>query len=104
MLSLKQGIKLSAVIDKLDLNIDFNKLLDKNGEVPGEAFGGELVMQLISKAYKAEHEIYAFVAEYKGCSVEEAENIDLTELAQGLMGDKNVATFFRSAVKSKLQG
>ncbi len=92
MLTLKQGIKLSAIIDKLEL-----KITDPNATQ--EQIGADLMMQIISKAHKAEPEIYAFVAEIKGISPEEAEKVDLVQFIKELVSDAGVRSFFKSAVK-----
>jgi hypothetical protein len=97
MLTLKQGLKLSAIIDKLDLKITDPKA-DAN------KVGADLMMQIISKAHKAENEIYAFVAEIKKITPEEAAEIDLMKFIQDIMSDAGVLDFFKSAVKSKGQG
>lgn len=102
MLTIKQGLKLSVILDKLDLNIDFKKI-SQNGEVSVEEFGGELMMQIVTKLHKAEKEIIAFVAEYKQISYKEAENINLIEFVQELLDDSSFGVFFKSAVNSKLQ-
>jgi predicted peroxiredoxin len=91
MLTLKQGIKLSAIIDKLDLKITDPKASQ-------EKIGADLMMQIISKAHKAEQEIYAFVAETKGITVKEAENVDLMQFIKDLVSDAGVVNFFKSAV------
>jgi len=91
MLTLKQGLKLSAMIDKLDLKITDPKA-DAN------KIGADLMMQIISKAHKAEKEIYAFVAETKGITAQEAENIDLVQFVKELVSDAGVINFFKSAV------
>lgn len=92
MLTMKQGLKLSAIIDKLDLKITDPKA-DAN------KIGADLMMQIISKAHKSEKEIYAFVAETKGITVQEAENIDLVQFVKELVSDAGVINFFKSAVK-----
>ena len=91
LLTLKQGLKLSAIIDKLDLKITDPKA-DAN------KIGADLMMQIISKAYKAEKEIYAFVAEVKGITAQEAENIDLVKFIKEIASDAGVINFFKSAV------
>ena len=92
MLTLKQGLKLSAIIDKLDI-----KISNPNGKP--EEIGADLMMQIISKAHKAEKEIYAFVAETKGITAQEAENIDLVQFIKEIASDAGVINFFKSAVK-----
>jgi hypothetical protein len=91
MLTLKQGLKLSAIIDKLDLKITDPKASQ-------EQIGADLIMQIISKAHKAEKEIYAFVAEAKGITPQEAENVDLVQFIKEIASDAGVINFFKSAV------
>ncbi len=92
MLTLKQGLKLSAIIDKLDLKITDPKA-DAN------KVGADLMMQIVAKAHKAEQEIYAFVAEVKGITPQEAESIDLIQFIKEMASDTGVVNFFKSAVK-----
>jgi len=92
MLTLKQGLKLSAIIDKLDLKITDPKASQ-------EQIGADLMIQIISKAHKAEKEIYAFVAEIKGITQQEAENVDLVQFIKEIAADAGVINFFKSAVK-----
>jgi hypothetical protein len=92
MLTLKQGLKLSAIIDKLDLKITDPKASQ-------EQIGADMMMQIISKAHKAEKEIYAFVAEVKGITPQEAEKVDLIQLIKEMASDAGVVNFFKSAVK-----
>mgnify|MGYP001203999687 CR=1 FL=1 len=91
MLTLKQGLKLSAIIDKLDLKITDPKASQ-------EQIGADLMMQIISKAHKAEKEIYAFVAEIKGITPQEAEKVDLVQFIKEIASDTGVMNFFKSAV------
>ncbi|MBT2722316.1 hypothetical protein [Bacillus sp. ISL-46] len=96
MLTLKQGIKLSAIIDKLDIQVT-------NAKSSQEAVGADLIMQVVKKAYKAEQEIYTFVAEIKKCTIQEAEEIDLISFIKELFSDATTAGFFKSAAKSNVQ-
>lgn len=95
MLTLKQGIKLSAIIDKLDLKI--------NLKGDQEEVGADLIMQIVSKAHRAEKEIYSFVAEIKDITPQEAADIDLIQFVRELLNDVGVVNFFKSAVISKAQ-
>ena len=92
MLTLKQGLKLSAIIDKLDL-----KIADPKADA--EKIGSDLLMQIVAKAHKAEQEIYAFVAEIKGITPQEAEKVDLVQFIKEMASDTGVVNFFKSAVK-----
>ena len=92
MLTMKQGLKLSAIIDKLDL-----KITDPKSDA--NKVGADMMMQIISKAHKAEQEIYAFVAETKGITPQEAEKVDLVQFIKDVASDTGVMNFFKSAVK-----
>lgn len=92
MLTMKQGLKLSAIIDKLDLKITDPK-------ASADKVGADLMMQIVAKAHKAEQEIYAFVAEIKGITPQEAEKVDLIGFTKEIASDTGVINFFKSAVK-----
>lgn len=92
MITLKQGLKLSAIIDKLDI-----KISNPNGTP--EQIGADLMMQIIRKAHKAEHEIYSFVAEVKGITKEEAQKVDLIAFIKEMASDSDIVNFFKSSVK-----
>lgn len=97
MLTVKQGIRISAIIDKLDL-----KIIDPNASA--EKVGADLLMQIAAKAHKAEQEIYGFIAEVRKIDVEDAQEIDLIEFVQEILSDSGAMGFFKSAVTSKAQG
>ena len=92
MLSIKQGILLSAIVDKMDIKIE-------NPEATQAQVGAELVIQMASKAHKAEQEIYSLVVSVKGCTAEEAPNIDLVEFLGELTGNPAIMDFLKSAAK-----
>lgn len=96
MLTIKQSIKLSVIIDKLDIKIN-------NAKGSQEEVGADLIMQVVRKVHRAEKEIYEFVADKKKISVKEAEDVDIVEFFTELFSDEKVITFFKSAVKSKVQ-
>lgn len=97
MLTLKQGLKLSAIIDKLNLKIT-------NPKASQEEVGADIMMQVVTRAHAAEQEIYALVADVKKISAQEAEDVDLVAFIMDLVKDPAVASFFTSAAKSKGQG
>ncbi len=92
MITIKQGLKLSAIIDKLEIKITDPK-------VSQEETGADLMMQIVRKAHKAEKEIYNFIATMKNITVEEAENTDLIQFVKDLLSDAGVMDFFKSAAK-----
>lgn len=91
-MNLKHAIKLSAIIDKLNLKITDPKASQ-------EQIGADLMIQIISKAYKAEKEIYNFVSEFKNITVKEAEKINLVDFIKELGQVSGLGDFFKSAVK-----
>jgi hypothetical protein len=97
MITIAQGIKLSAIVDKMDIKI--TNPTGSQAEV-----GADLMMQIVKKAHKAEGELYAFVAEVKKISVEEAKQADLLEFIKELTSSPELMGFFGDAVKSKGQG
>lgn len=99
MLTIKQGIKLSAIIDKMEIQLKVTETDEKGNRIrkTQEEVGAELITQMIRKAHKAENEIYAFIAEVKSITVKEAENINLKEFFQEIF-NKEVFDFFKSAV------
>lgn len=96
MLTIKQGLKLSAIIERLDL-----KITNPNGTP--EQVGADLMTQIISRAHRAESEIYEFISSVKGITPQKAEEMDLVEFIKELTGDSGVMAFFKSAVKSDPQ-
>lgn len=105
MLSLKQGIKLSAIVDKLDLEVKTTKKNEK-GEterLTQQEVGADLIMQAVRKAHKAEQEIYNFVAEVKKITPNEAEEVDIVEFIKEMFSDAGTVDFLKSAVTSKDQ-
>ncbi len=77
-MTIKQTIKLSAIIDKLGITIT-------NPKAGQEAVGADLIMQIVSKAHKAEVEIYNFIAEIEGIDPKDAENVDIIEFINKLL-------------------
>lgn len=92
MLSIKAGLKLSAIMDKMDIVIT-------NPKASQEEVGADLMVQIVKKAHKAEKELYEFIAFYKNCTAEEAQEFDLIELVKELTNDKGFKSFFKNAVR-----
>ena len=92
MLTIKQGLKISAIVDKLELKIT-------NPEGSQEQVGSDMIMQILSRAHRAEQEIYALVSEIKGCTAKEAEKVDLIEFIKEVMANTGIMDFFKSAVR-----
>jgi len=95
MFTIKQALKISAIVDKTGVKIT-------NPEGTPEEVGADLMLQIATKAYKAEKEIYNLVASINKISEKEAEEVDIMEFAKGLFGDSDFLNFFKSAVKQKM--
>jgi len=91
-MNIKQSIKISAIIDKMELKIS-------NAKAGQEEVGADLMIQVVSKAHKAEKEIYGFVAEIKKISVSEAEKVDLVEFIKEMREVSGLKSFFTSVLK-----
>lgn len=106
-LTAEQGMVLSAIIDKMDLQIDLDALMSgKSGkkisdEELQKKFGVELIMQLIRKAYKAKEEWFELIACMKEITTEEAKKVDLVSFFGEFIKTPGVMDFFGSAVKSQ---
>jgi inorganic pyrophosphatase/exopolyphosphatase len=85
-------MKISAIIDKLGLKIS-------NAKASQEEVGADLMIQAVSKAYKAEKEIYSFIADFKKCTVKEAEEVDLIEFIKEMKEVSGLKNFFTSVGK-----
>lgn len=96
MITIEQGMKISAIIDKLDL-----KMPDPNkGQVH---FGADLLMQIVAKAHRAKNEIYGLVADIKGCTEKEAKQVNLAEFIRELAETEGLKGFLSSAATSQAQ-
>lgn len=94
MITVELGMKISAIVDKLDLKVpDPNK---------GQAFmGADLMIQALAKAHRAKNEIYELVSEVKGCTVKEAKEANLIEFIKEMGEVAGMKDFLSSAVMSQ---
>jgi hypothetical protein len=91
-MTIRQGLKLSGIIDKLGLKIE-------NPKGSKEEVGSDLILQIVAKAHRAEKEIISFVAVEKKISEEAAADVDLIEFAKEMAKDSGIMGFIKSAVK-----
>lgn len=91
-MNIKQSMRLSAIIDKMGIKIT-------NPKATQEEVGADLVIQIIGSAWKAEKEIYNFIAEIKKITVQEAEEVDLIEFIKEMNEISGLKGFFMSVVK-----
>lgn len=83
-------IKLSAMVDAMNLDLSLLKSKDK------EEMGFKLLGSILRGLHKCEAQYLELVAEYKGCTLEEAAQADAVETIKAIMTDGNVADFFSS--------
>jgi len=95
MLTVKQVITVSRIIDKLDL-----KITDPKADV--NTIGSDLIMQIASKAHQAEADVAVLVSTFAKCTPEEALEMDIVDLYEKHFKDQKLLSFFTSAVKQKL--
>lgn len=91
-MNIKQSMKLSSIIDKLELKIT-------NPKATQEEVGADLLIQVLGKLHKAEKEVYSFVAETNKITELEAEEVDLIKFISGLSEVSGLKSFFISASK-----
>ena len=102
-LKLKDIYKLSAIIDKMQVKADLNKLMDDAKKQPdAQAYiGGQMIMILVSRLHMAQKEVSSFLADLTGQTVEQLEDLsikEVTELFKELFGKNDMSGFFNSAV------
>lgn len=91
-MNMKQSMKLSAIIDKMGLKIS-------NAKASKEEVGADIMMQIVSKAYRAETEIYNFISVTKSITTKEAEEVDLIEFIKEMSATSDLKSFFTSVAK-----
>ena len=91
-MNIRQSMKLSAIVDKMGIRIT-----DAKGSQ--EEIGADLMIQVVSKAYKAEMEIYNFISEIKKITVDEAQEIDIVEFIKEIGNISGIKDFFPSVIK-----
>ena len=91
-MNVEQSMKVSAIIDKLELKI-------VNPKASQEEVGADLIMQMVSKAYKAADEIYSLIADLKKITILEAKKVDIMDFIEEVSKIKGLKSFFTYAVK-----
>jgi len=88
MLTPKIVVIISAMIDKMDLDISDIKGKDQ------KEVGTKLLTILVKRLYKAEDEVYRLIAEYKGITIEEAAKCDFIAVVKELVADTGITGLF----------
>lgn len=87
-LNITDAFRLSKIIDKMEIRFDIDNLMNQmqsvmanNGVEKAQAFlGGQMVLTLVSKMYKAEDEVIEWIASLTDKSVDEVKKFNLKEL------------------------
>jgi hypothetical protein len=100
-LKFKDVFTLSEIIDKMGLKADINRLFDEahKAEDAQSYIGGQLIMLMVSRIYKAEKEVYEFFSDLTGKTAQEVEDMSLNDM-KDLMKDlikSDIMSFFNSA-------
>ena len=100
-LKFKDVFTLSEIIDKMGLKADINNLFDEaqKAEDAQAYIGGQLMMLMVSRIYKAEKEVYEFFSDLTGKTTQEVEDMSLNDM-KDLMKDlikSDIMSFFNSA-------
>jgi hypothetical protein len=79
--NLEDTFALSEILDKTGMEIDLNAFMDAATKKNGNAayLGGQMVMTLVKKIYKAKKEVISFIA---GITEDDIENVKKYNIAQ----------------------
>ena len=91
-MNIRQSMKLSAIIDKINVKIT-------NPEASQGELGADLILQIVSGAYKAEKEIYNFIADMSKITPEAAEEMDIKDFIKLITETEGLQGFFTTAAK-----
>lgn len=91
----EQAITISMIIDKMEIKNDLASMEINTGNEKSdkEELGKQLIALIISKLYKAKDEIFEFIANYKGISIEEAKKVEIIGFLKELFGMNEVVDF-----------
>lgn len=94
-ISTKTAIKMSAIIDKMEIGQQLKDMEVNTGDEAKdrEELGKQLIVLIITKLYKAEDEIYELIAMCKGISIEEAKEVEVIPFLKELFGIDGVTDF-----------
>lgn len=88
-------MNLSAIIDKMEIGQDLKNMYVDTGneERDNEEIGKQLIVLLITKLHKAKNEVYEFISEYKGISIEEAKKANAVEIIKEVLSIDGTTSF-----------
>lgn len=81
MLKTKDMFILSAIVDKMELDVDIKELLAarKHKDVNDEEMGEKLIFSIVRKIHKAKAEITQLLANVSGKTAKEVDDLELKE-------------------------
>jgi len=98
VLNNKALCNLSMILDKMGIAqaiIDSKVTFDDNGNIDKQDLYNNIIALFISNYYKAEKETTQFIADYKGITYEEAENIEVIPVLTELFSNNTIQSFLK---------
>ncbi|GEQ32156.1 hypothetical protein B795N_00380 [Marinilactibacillus psychrotolerans] len=99
-LQMSDVFKLSEIIDVMGIDLNLNKIMDnaknKEGDVQSNV-GAEVAFLFVKKLYKAEKQVYKFIADLTGDSVADVKQYSIKQLVaffKDLINDDEFTDFF----------
>ena len=113
-LNITDAFQLSRIIDKMELKLDFDNLIEEmqsmvkeQGIEKAQSFlGGQMSLTFISKLHKAEKEVIEWMASLTEKTSEEIKSLSFRELKNlivGLFNSDEIAELFQSAEATEQQ-
>lgn len=98
---------LSAILDKMNIDVDLNKILDEAKKIKSKeeqrAFaGGKLAMMFVKRIHYAKPEFYEWLSDLDGRPVAELKKLKIKETVDLLMElgkDEELAELFKQAAE-----
>lgn len=83
-LGLKDVFAFSEIIDKMNIKVDLNNLMNEAmaSDDPQSYAGGAMTMMLITNLHKAQEPIVNWLADLTGKTVDEVESLDFKEFTE----------------------
>lgn len=103
-LTLEDAFTLSEILDKMEIQLDLNKMLDdarNKGKDAQAYFGGQAMLMVIKSAHKAKKELCEWMASLSGKTVEEVKSMSIKEMKvffKELFSTEDIGDFFEQAV------
>lgn len=96
MLKQKDMFTLSAIVDKMELENDINKIISQKGKKDTAEVGKVLVFSIARKLHRAQSEVTALLSSATGKTKKEIEDLPLKEtvkLIKGILQEEGVMDF-----------